>query len=141
MGPGVARWSFQRLVDLKQCDVVQVIITHTYTYSLIHSVLLYNYFHLRKLFLSPLDLTPLLVQPQPSQLHSPAPATPAATAVQLQSQQSSAMAFNLPAAPVPTTLAVKGDTFEDSQMDADLPCTPPLPDSLTQKCIHWAYQD
>ncbi|CAB1327727.1 unnamed protein product, partial [Coregonus sp. 'balchen'] len=58
--PGVARWSFQRLVDLKQCDVAQ-----------------------------------------------------------LQSQQSSAVIFNLPAAPVPATLAVKGDTFEDSQMDTD----------------------
>ncbi|KAK6318285.1 hypothetical protein J4Q44_G00115760 [Coregonus suidteri] len=96
-----------------------------------------------------LDLTPLLAQPQPSQLHSSAPATPAATgdtdlrppAVQLQSQQSSAVVFNLPAAPVPTTLAMKGDTFEDSQLDTDLPCTPALPDILTQKCIHWAYQD
>ncbi|KAK6303319.1 hypothetical protein J4Q44_G00257730 [Coregonus suidteri] len=97
------------------------------------------------------DLTPLLAQPQPSQLQSsaPAPATPAATgdtdlppsAVQLQSQQSSAVVFNLPAAPVPTTLAMKGETFEDSQMDTDLPGTPPLPDSLTQKYIHWAYQD
>ncbi|CAB1323242.1 unnamed protein product [Coregonus sp. 'balchen'] len=87
------------------------------------------------------DLTPLLAQPQPSQLHSSAPATPAATAVQLQSQQSSAVVFNLPAAPVPTTLAMKGDTFEDSQLDTDLPCTPALPDILTQKCIHWAYQD
>ncbi|CAB1336595.1 unnamed protein product, partial [Coregonus sp. 'balchen'] len=100
--PGVARWNFQKLVDLKQCDVVQS-----------------------------------------SQLQSsaPAPATPVATAVQLQSQQSSAVVFNLPAAPVPTTLAMKGETFEDSQMDTDMPCTPPLPDSLTQKCIYWANQD
>ncbi|KAM9418957.1 uncharacterized protein ACWYII_022359 [Salvelinus alpinus] len=97
------------------------------------------------------DLTSLLSQPQPSQLQSsaPAPAILVTTgdtdlpppAVQLQSQQSSAVVFNLPTAPDPTTLAVKGEHFEDSQMDTDLPCTPPLPDSLTQKCIHWAYQD
>lgn len=116
-----------------------------------HSVcLVYDYCQFRKLCLSLLDL--------------PAPA------VQLQSQQSSAVVFHLPAAPVPTTLAVKGETFEDSQMDtgnselycicsvtptdvhtdmllscvftvtlcislSDLPCTPPLPDSLTQKTL------
>ncbi|KAK6293480.1 hypothetical protein J4Q44_G00358060 [Coregonus suidteri] len=69
------------------------------------------------------------------QLSAPAPATLAATgdtdlrppAVQLQSQQSSAVVFHLPVAPVPATLAVKGETFEDSHMDRDLPCTPPLP--------------
>jgi hypothetical protein len=37
----VARWNFQRLVDLKQCDVI---VKHTYTHSVTQFVLLYNYF-------------------------------------------------------------------------------------------------
>ncbi|XP_014012556.1 uncharacterized protein isoform X2 [Salmo salar] len=117
--PGVACWNFQRLVDLKQCDVVQ--------------------------FLSLLDLTPLLAQPQSSQLQLSAPvsATPATTGgtdlpppvVQLQSQQSSAGVFHLLAAPVPTTLAVKGETFEETQMDTVHHCLTASPKR------HWFYQD
>ncbi|KAK6324990.1 hypothetical protein J4Q44_G00043320 [Coregonus suidteri] len=105
--------------------------SHTHLYSLNHSILLYNYFHLRKLCLFLLDMTPLLAQPQPSQLQSsaPAPATPAATGDTDLPRPSSSAAVTGVLCCVPTTLAVKGETFVDSQMDTDLPCTPPLPRS------------
>ncbi|CAB1324722.1 unnamed protein product, partial [Coregonus sp. 'balchen'] len=83
--PAVARWNFQRLADLKQCDVVQIL----HPYQLNHSP-------------HSCSLLP------PHLLH---------WLRQLQSQQSSAVVFNLPAALVPPALAMKRETFEDSQMD------------------------
>ncbi|CAB1339886.1 unnamed protein product, partial [Coregonus sp. 'balchen'] len=119
---GVARWNFQRLVDLKQCDVVQVIITHTFTHT--HSVLLSD---------TPISSTTVLT----AAVVCPCTCYSGPT-VQLRSEQSSAVVFHLPATLAPATLAMKGETLEDSQMERDLPCTTPLPNSLTQKGMHQA---
>ncbi|CAB1318929.1 unnamed protein product, partial [Coregonus sp. 'balchen'] len=54
----------------------------------------------------------------------------------MQSQQSSAVVFNLPAAPVPATLVVKRETFEEPLMDTDLPCTPPLSLTASPSEVH-----
>ena len=59
----MARWNFQRLVDLKQCEVGNYH-THVYTLTLFWCIIIFTYENCSSL----LDLTLLLAQPLPLHL-------------------------------------------------------------------------